>query len=156
SSVLAIPFQMKLAPRHMTTSNEPVSNGYADASARTHSISVSSPASRTRRRAASSNSSARSTQVIRQPNAPARTSAGPARPDPRSSTSDAGPSPSRSPSSRIFSRLVGFWRSWPLSTTAWYHGMERTLRAANPEPSDAGAAEERFDLHRGHGFAEEE
>ena len=61
-----------------------------------------------RSRAGATNSGARSTHVIRQPNSSASTSAGPPFPDAMSRTCESGPRPSRSPSSRILSALVGF------------------------------------------------
>src|SRR4029453_7406458 len=90
------------------------------ASDSTTSTRCATPAASARSRAAATNSGLCSTLVIRQPNSRASSTAGPPRPPPMSSIRDPSRRPTASPSSRIFSGLVGFWSSWRDSTTPYH------------------------------------
>ena len=99
------------------------------------------PAAATRCRAVATNSGARSTHVSRQPNVPARMTRRPAaaRGDVERRVSQE-PRPSRSPSRRIFSALVGFWSSCSASTTACHQSSSAPpqVRVVRHAPAAGG------------------
>jgi hypothetical protein len=113
---------MKLAPRQSAASKAFGSSEKSRASRSITSISDSRPASAIRFRATWTNTGARSTPTIRQPNASARTIAGPPFPHATSTRRLCESRRRSSPTRRIFSGLVGFWMKWSCSAVAKNQG----------------------------------